>query len=217
MNTKTLTLLAVGLVSVCIGSQFSRGVMSQQSAQVTQELQYVGIRSISFRPAAQRNSQWCWAASIQMVLNHWGIGIDQADIVARSYGTDPRGRLPDWNGSAELITANLNNWSVDRSGRVYTVAAEVGVGPPDPRRLMQELDQGNPVIVGYKTSPSTGHAVVITAAGYSRLADGRPIVLSYVVRDPWPSQQNINSMGRQEYSAQEFLSSVTYHWYVRVS
>ncbi len=182
-----------------------------------QQPQYVGIPSaqMNFVAAAQNNSQWCWAASIQMVLNYYGVSISQEQIVARTYGVDPYGNLPNWAGSFQAITANLNNWNVDNFGNHYSVMASLNWGAPSPAVLLQELSQGRPVIVGYSSGPSTGHAVVITAASYIPSASG-PIIQSVVARDPWPSPQNIQTAGRVEYPGAQFGSLMQAYWYVRV-
>ncbi len=62
--------------------------------------------------ADQEKSQWRWAASLQMLYTYYGLNVPQADIVCRSYGVaDPHGTLPNWGGSFQLITANLNGQS----------------------------------------------------------------------------------------------------------
>src|SRR5690554_5984762 len=92
-----------------------------------QQVSYVGIQSSNFNyfASSQRNSNWCWAASLQMIFNYYGVGISQEQIVARSYGVDPYGRLPNWTGSFQVITANLNNWNIDNFGRQYGVSASL--------------------------------------------------------------------------------------------
>jgi len=72
---------------------------------VAQQATYVGIpsNSMNYYAAGQNNSQWCWAASIQMVLNGYGVNINQEQIVARTYGIDPYGNLPNWPGSFQAI------------------------------------------------------------------------------------------------------------------
>lgn len=182
-----------------------------------QQPQYVGIPSekMNFVAATQKNSQWCWAASIQMVLNYYGVSIAQEQIVARTYGTDSSGNLPDWAGSFQAITANLNNWNFDNSGRQYIVMAAVYAGGPVPAVLLQELSQGRPVIIGYKRTENLGHAVVVTAASFSQSPNG-PIIHSIVARDPWPSPENMQTSGRVEYPGEQIASLIQAHWYIRV-
>ena len=186
-------------------------------SQIAQAQQYVGIptQRFEFVAAAQQNSQWCWAASIQMVLNYHGINIAQPQIVARTYGTDPYGNLPNWAGSFQAITANLNNWSIDNSGRPYVVQAILAPGPPIPAVLLQELSEGRPVIIGYRSGPNSGHAVVVTAASYFMSPQG-PMVQSLVVRDPYPTPENVRNRGRVEYAGINLAQLIQAHWYVRV-
>lgn len=206
--------LAVSLVLLCAAPALAQ---SPYARPAYPQLQYVGIPSghMNFVAASQRNSQWCWAASIQMVLNYYGVNISQEQIVARTYGSDPYGNLPNWPGSFEAITANLNNWSVDNHGQRYQVMATLNWGAPTPRVLLQELSQGRPVIVGYRSGPNSGHAVVITAASFTPSPNG-PIIQSVVARDPWPSEQNMRTQGRVEYRGAQFASVMQAYWYIRV-
>ncbi len=180
------------------------------------QAQYVGIQSskMNFYAASQRNSNWCWAASIQMVLNYYGVDISQEQIVARTYGSDPYGRLPNWAGSFPAITANLNNWNVDNAGNPYVVASSMNWGAPTPSVLLRELSQGHPVLAGYRSGPGSGHAVVITAASFLQTRSG-PVIASVVVRDPWPSPENVGNYGRVEYPGAQFASVIEAYWYIR--
>lgn len=150
-----------------------------------------------------------------MVLNYYGVNINQEQIVARTYGSDPYGNLPNWAGSFQAITANLNNWNVDNSGNSYNVMASVNWGAPTPAILLNELSQGRPVIVGYSSGQNSGHAVVITAASYTQSNNG-PVIQTVIVRDPWPSPQNIQTAGRVEYSGAQYASVMQAYWYIRV-
>ena len=198
-------------------SLFFAMVLSSLAIAQFPQPQYVGIpaTNMNYFAADQVQSQWCWAASIQMVLNYYGVDITQEQIVARTYGTDPFGRLPNWSGSFETITVNLNNWSVDNQGRPYTVSASLVPGPPSPAILLQELSQQRPVIVGYRSGPNSGHAVVVTAASFVPSPQG-PIILSLVARDPWPSAENVFNLGRVEYPGNLLASLIQAHWYIQV-
>lgn len=165
--------------------------------------------------AAQGNSQWCWAAAIQMVLGYHGVGITQQQIVARSYGTDWWGNLPDWPGSFEVITRNLNNWSIDNYGQRYAVGADLNWGAPPPMVLIEELQNGRPMIIGYQSGPASGHAVVLTAATYSLTAYG-PVIHTVTVRDPWPSPANVLNRGRVEYDGRSLATVIQAYWRVSV-
>jgi hypothetical protein len=181
------------------------------------DVEYVGIPSEKMNAvaAAQTKSQWCWAASIQMALNFYGVDVTQEEIVERTYGVDPSGDLPDWGENFDGITANLNNWSIDNSGRRYRVTARFESGAPDPEDLYRELRQGQPVMVAFRSGPNMGHAVLITGASFTPSEDGL-VPRSIVVRDPWPSEKNRARRGRIEYSFDEFESRIDAHWYIRV-
>jgi hypothetical protein len=184
----------------------------------SQQVQYVGIPSnvFNFYSAAQQKDEWCWAASIQMVLNYYGINIRQDQIVARSYGVDPAtGDIPDQPGSLQTVTANLNNWSIDNSGTRYVVRAAFSYGAPSAAYLIQELSAQRPILVSYMPSPSSGHAVVITGCSYIPTMGG-PLIRSIIIRDPWPSDDNIQNDGRVEYPASAFGSLMTGSWIIRV-
>lgn len=181
------------------------------------QAEYVGIPSaqMNYAAAAQHSSQWCWAAAIQMVLNYYGVNISQEQIVARTYGVDLYGSVPNWPGRLDVITTNLNSWSRDDVGRTYAVISTLNWGAPTPTVLVQELSQGRPVIVSYRSGPNTAHAVVITGANFISSPLG-PAIQSVVVRDPWPSQGNTASRGRIEYTGAQIASLMQAYWYVRV-
>jgi hypothetical protein len=191
-------------------------LLSWQQASAQRSI-YVGIPSgrFNYYASSQHNSNWCWAASLQMIFNYYGVNITQEQIVARSFGTDGRGNLPNWAGSFQVITKNLNNWSVDNSRRRYTVAASLNSGAPTPAYLVQELSAQRPVLIGYASGPNSGHAVVITACSYIPSNYG-PVIQSIVVRDPWPSPANISNNGRVEYPGANLASVIQAHWYIRI-
>ena len=182
---------------------------------LAQDVLYVGIKSQDFNyfASSQHNSNWCWAASLQMIFNYYGVNISQEQIVARSYGVDPNGNLPNWTGNFEVITENLNNWSVDNNGRQYAVRATFNQGAPTPAYLIQELSMKHPVLIGYQSGPNSGHAVVITACSYSE-SDYGPVIQTLIVRDPWPSDLNISNAGRVVHRGYEIANSIQAHWYI---
>ncbi len=183
-----------------------------------QQAVYVGIPREKFNYFAsnQHNTNWCWAASLQMIFNYYGVGITQEQIVKRTYGTDATGHLPNWTGSFPVITENLNNWNVDNSGKRYLVQASMNWGAPSPTYLVEELQAQHPILIGYTPDGYTGHAVVITACSYVQ-TDYGPEIESIVVRDPWPSVQNMATNGRVEYTGSSLANVIQAHWYVRVS
>ncbi len=183
---------------------------------IAQKIFYVGIpgSKLNYVGSIQKKPQWCWAASIQMVLNYYNIAIKQEQIVERTYGREVNGQLPNWTASIGTIHMNLNNWSVDNTGKRYIVNAQFGYGAPEPIYLIEELRQQRPVIIGYQSN-SGGHAVVITALSYYE-SDYGPVISSIIVRDPYPEQNCGASNGRVEYDAETLVNRITAHWFVRV-
>jgi hypothetical protein len=183
---------------------------------LAQKIYYVGIpgAKLNYISATQEKAQWCWAASIQMVLNYYNIDISQRQIVERTYGKDMFGDLPDWAASIQTIHSNLNNWSIDNKGKKYIVNAQFGLGAPEPFFLIEELSQQRPVIIGYQ-SEFGGHTVVVTAISYYEGAMG-PVIRSIVVRDPLLSSCEAEKKGRKEYQASSLTDRITAHWFIRV-
>ena len=200
--------IALFAICLCAGAAFGQPVGG---------VHQVGIPAaeMDFVSAAQGSSQWCWAAAIQMVFGYHGVGITQQQIVARSYGTDSWGNLPDWSGSFDVITRNLNNWSIDNYGQEYAVSAVLSWGAPSAAVLIEELQNGRPMIISYWNSPVSAHAVVLTAATFSQTAYGR-FIHSIVVRDPWPTPANVLNKGRVEYDGASLAAAIQAHWRISV-
>ncbi|MFA7326307.1 MAG: papain-like cysteine protease family protein [Candidatus Kapaibacterium sp.] len=196
----------------CIPLLLAIATLNTNAQQIT-----VGVPSgvVNFYSAKQNSSQWCWAASIQMVLTGYGVNISQEQIVYRTYGTDDYGNLPNWGGSLESIHYNLNNWGIDSYGYAYTVQALMGRGAPTPATLIEQLINQRPVIIAYKTGPNSGHAVVVTAVSYY-LSQIGPIITNIIVRDPWPSEENKRNLGRVVHSGQILADKIEAYWFINV-
>jgi ABC-type bacteriocin/lantibiotic exporter with double-glycine peptidase domain len=153
----------------------------------------------------QRQSNWCWAACIQMVLNYHGLFVDQADIVQRIYGAQV-----DLPAQPELILAALTGWAPDVRGRFSTVQATPYTFSG--AQIVQDLAYRWPLIVGLANPDGSGHALVLTAVYYSVDALNNPIFLRVVLRDPWPENPS-----RQEMPWDEFQQRLTFmaHVYVQ--
>jgi Peptidase_C39 like family len=179
---------------------------------------YVGIPSQNFDyvAAPQKGSQWCWAASLQMIFNYYGVAVTQEQIVDWTYGADPySGYLPDWPASLQTITDNLNHQHVDNNNRSYTVQASVTLGVPSTNYLVQELSQHRPVLVSYVTSPESAHAVVLTGCSYQPTING-PLVETLIVRDPGNCNVYEVNPGRREYTGISLANLIDAHWYIRI-
>lgn len=153
---------------------------------------------IPFEPLQQwqRAEFWCWAASSQMVLNYYNIVVSQEMIVQSLWG-----QIIDRPAQDYEVTIELNSWIMPYGGQVNFIR-----GIPDLSILRNQIERNNPVIIGYKTG-SGRHAVVITGI------ESQGNITYIIVRDPWPSQENINRNGRLIYPL-NFLYNIDACWYI---
>ena len=160
--------------------------------------------------AEQKQSEWCWAACIQMITNLYGADLTQDEVVARTYG-------PGVNraGTLEVITANLNASGTTRRGRRYDIRSTMLDSDLLPAVLVAELSAGRPVLLGCEAGGS-GHAVVCTAVTYQGDA-GRPRISVLTVRDPWPSESNRTGSGRQTLRGDDLGPRVLEGWVIRIA
>jgi hypothetical protein len=179
--------VAPGVFEAGVFSRDFEIVRAQAPSQLRQELQ-----------------NWCWAASIEMVLRFHGVNVSQRDIVQQVFGAQV-----DRPAGAEQILYALNGWRIDRSGRRFTVVADPYV--VSGWQLIEDLAYRWPLIVGLYGEP-VGHAYVLTAVRYSIDPWGRPFFHSVVLRDPWPGSPH-----RQEWSWVDFQSRLMFMARVRVS
>lgn len=192
-----------------LGLAWLFGKSFDEAAQL--EPRYIGIPTeiFDFVAASQERDMWCWAASIQMILNFYGVPVNQEQIVSRTYG------LPlNEPGTDQAISASLNGWGINANGRHFTVQSSVAAGPPSPAILFRELSHGRPILLTFNPGALIGHAVVITSA--SRI---RTVVTSLVYRDPAPTLENRANKGRVELfknDLAQFLPYVRSHWLVSV-
>ena len=181
------------------------------------ERMYIGLKTdhLNKRWTTQRQPMWCWAASIQMVLQMHGVDISQEKIVHRAFGSDRWGNLPNKPGGLDAMTSSLNYQGTDRTGRKFRVTSMLIPGAPSSATLIRELSNGNPILFSYKSRPNMNHAVVCTAVKVVPGSNPKQIE-SIVVRDPWPSEKHIRHKGRLEYNAWPLVQKATAHWITRV-
>ena len=80
------------------------------------------MRATSINKGEQIQSNWCWAACVQMVLNYHGLYVSQIDVVTRIYGS-PYINEPADEGK---ILAALSGWAPDYRGRYSAINAYGG-------------------------------------------------------------------------------------------
>lgn len=111
--------------------------------------------------AAQQKPQWCWAASIAMVLAHHGLQVEQEELVRQLFG-----EAADRRASGEDVTRLLSRpWQGTDGARL---GLHPVVGDAHARRyglrndaLIAELAAGRPLIVGVRA-----HMMVLVQVDY---------------------------------------------------
>jgi len=127
----------------------------------------------------QRQSMWCWAACIQMILNYHGLYVSQEQIVQRAFG-----QLVNSPAFLNQMLLALSGWAPDTRGRASTIHATL-LGAT-PAQIVADLSNNWPLIVGFRGSP-IGHACVLTAVEYMQFFfPGIPFITKAICRDPWP-------------------------------
>lgn len=149
----------------------------------------------------QKTPVWCWAASIQLVLNTHGVHWTQEDVVRAT-----KGYIKFDTAQVSEISWFLNNWGFDYDGQSWNSSSQHYNGVLPAKRLISEIDNGRPVIVTYKTGGSLEHAVVV----YGVLKPEGKGIHSIYYFDPYTGK--INAV-----TGKEFKYGVTNSWTIRIS
>ena len=125
----------------------------------------------------QEETNWCWAATVAMVLNFAHVPVTQDEIVKRVFGRDV-------NKPATMIQIMqaIDGWRSVYKGKTVVVNAFL---EPSGEQILHDLYLNYPVILALKVGKRIGHAVVVTAAKYT-LVGGKKRIDYFLVRDPWP-------------------------------
>ena len=123
----------------------------------------------------QYKDNWCWAASVQMVLDYYGLYVTQSRIVERTYGDDY-----DFTANKNDVIKALNGWYVDG----YTVRTSYE-RYKNAKTLIDAIAKGQPLIIGMDEDySSTGHAYVLTHVFFKRDGYGNMTPIRVVVLNP---------------------------------
>ena len=150
-----------------------------------------------------------------MLFNYNGVNVNQQQVVAKTYGLDKFGRPLNRPGGPEMAR-RLNEWSIDNSGRPFAVESGYSNGAVPPTVLVGELSRLRPILLIYKTGPSSSHMVVVTGVTFWNTRTG-PIINSIIVRDPSPTPTNVQNSGRVTYRAADLGRNMLGYFVARVS
>ena len=156
---------------------------------------------------AQRASNWCWAASVAMILGRYGLAVPQEQVVRELLGG-----MANERASARAMAGLLSRAWSDAAGRAAVARSEplapwrraLGVAAPE---VLEDLGRDKPLLLGVEQ-----HAMVLVQVTYERRTDGRALtpagvrVLRALVLDP-ASGNWLRSLQPQEHQP-EFLARV---------
>lgn len=181
---------------------------AQTLGEVGSTYQYTGIKKKIFVDIAQygkqRDSKWCWAACIQMVLNYYNVPISQEKIVTRCFG-----QLINKGANSATMFKALNGWQIDVSGNAVQVNSNNI--PTSEKEISAFLNRKKPLIVGlYNGSGNMGHAYILFGIYHAQSSNsaGETIFVphSVLLIDPWPGNPTLKDMSWEEFSSKVFVS-----------
>lgn len=157
----------------------------------------------------QRNTNWCWAACVQMVLNYQGVDAQQEEIVKRV-----KGDLINDGGTEDEIVKGANLWELGghkisaRYEQYYCKECKNYMPDINLQGIIDELFYKSPMIVRLSVPKEHPRSVwVMTGLIFSR--EGKDIYPKKVIlRDPWPESDSRQELEWKEFSNR--LKSITY-------
>jgi len=163
--------------------------------------EFVGISQNDFKAhyRVQKDPQWCWASSAEMVLSYQGINLPQEMIVKRV-----KGAIVSGTGNPGEMINSTNGIFIDVNGKSSVVSGQLVFGAPLPTVLYNQLKQKKPVILLYQASPQFGHAVVLTGIDVT-VSDAGVQVLKFYIFDPFAYRITPNPWGGVNYVYDESL------------
>lgn len=190
MNRRTFSKAAASVIAV---SAFPNDVLANLNCGPIQptDVRYcsAGIDStVATRIAkVQKNTQWCWAASIEMLFEYYGFIVPQEQIVGETWG-----HIVNMPATDLQIMKGLNRSWQDKSGKIFrSSSSKVSIGS-----AAQNLARNTPLIIC-----TTGHAMVLTALEYFTDKFEHGDVKNAIVMDPWETN------GRRSLTAPEWYST----------
>ena len=166
----------------------------------------------------QQQSCWCWAASIEMVLNYHKVSETQEKIVEKTFGRDAFGDPKNHGATIRDISFAINQWYKDKNEKLYRIMGTFSPMYSDEKLLIREIrERHKPTIITYEQPPQIdGNSVVIKhAVVLSGLSVENDKISKIILRDPWKSSDKVSPDGRVE-KDRDFLKYVTGVWYIDV-
>lgn len=191
MNRRSFMKYVVSTSTAVVATHYSDSFAGLNCDQLSSGFQFcrAGIDStVALRMARrQQQSQWCWAACIQMIFAYNDFSMSQSDIVRSTWGSV--GNMP---ATDMQIMNDLNSAWTDSNGQTFTTQSERVFSP----QAAVELANNYPLIIC-----TTGHAMVLTALDYivNPFTTAGDVKRAFV-RDPWGNN------GRRVLTSQEWYN-----------
>lgn len=152
----------------------------------------------------QRQSNWCWAAALQMILNYKGVLTTQEHLVEMLYGVQV-----DQPANKFQIMDVMNHNFTNIHGRASRVES-YDIDPFVFENFIHFLGkEKQPMLIGLRGSQTgaTGHAYVLTGAEFKVNARGEVIEVTQVnLRDPWPMNPTEKNITWNEFAQSHIFS-----------
>jgi hypothetical protein len=223
MKNKQLSLIRKVILSIAVlGSLYlpfpAKGMNAicpdwvRLATQLGTEEYYEGVDSFTLEIRSspsfwgrQRKSNWCWAATIQMLLNYFGVLGTQEDIVTSLFNRPID--VPTYP-AAQVAAINRLWWH--SSGKIVSAKA-MPIFSPDQTIIRNHLKAKRPMLFATKTS-SVGHMYLLSAAKILRIpALNYETIQTVVLRDPLPGMPS-----RQEMPWNKFVHDFAFLMSVQV-
>ena len=161
-----------------------------------------GVKSVDFKKAIESNdlqkqSMWCWATCVAMVLRFQNLNVSQEDVVYKAFN-----RLVNEPGNGRDMVKGANGWNYNgKSIRAWIENSRSA------KVIIDDLAHKYPLVVGIDNpGQKIGHAYVLTAIYFKGDINGTIIPIKIALRDPWPWPGNKD--GRVKMSWRDFISKV---------
>ena len=127
----------------------------------------------------QQQSEWCWAACLEMILKScWSDASNQCELAGNAFDVEGCCRSP----ADRLCNRPLPIWRIDSELANYGIHSVFHAARVSEERLIDEVTWNRPVLVGLRfdwpDGGTSGHALLVV--GWDKNQDGRFLI----VQDP---------------------------------
>lgn len=153
----------------------------------------------------QKDSNWCWAACMQMILRSHDIKVSQRELVKQAFDKVVNQKL-----HSQAIVSTFNNQLYKgESDSIFRL--RVRRKQCDEREIINHLHNKRPLMVGLKSYHDEGHTYVLRAVYFVQNIQGKIWIDRVLLVDPSPTEPFVKVM---EWS--EFLRFVPEYFVVHV-